>query len=103
MSFPKALAGIREAIASCLKGVKECRLLALGISNQRETISRVPELSGFGAAVVAAHRLGFCQSSPLTSANQNDTFQPKTRASVAADLLHHWRATVAWVNANRKG
>jgi glycerol kinase len=65
--------------------------------------SRVPELSGFGAAVAAAHGLGFWQSSPRTTATQNDTFQPKMSASVAADLLHHWRATVAWVNANRAG
>jgi len=60
--------------------------------------SRVPELSGFGAAVAAAHGLGFWQSPPRTTATQNDTFQPKMSASVVADLLRHWRQAVAWVN-----
>jgi glycerol kinase len=62
--------------------------------------SRVPELSGFGAAVAAGHGLDFWSSGPGTTETQSDLFAPKISAAEAADLIAAWQKAVQWVNTH---
>jgi glycerol kinase len=62
--------------------------------------SRVPELSGFGAAMAAGHGLGFWSSAPGTTETQSDLFEPKMSAAEAAEVIAGWQKAVKWVNAH---
>ena len=64
--------------------------------------SRVPELSGFGAAVAAAHNANFWELAPATTETQNDLFQPKMTESEAQTLTRTWQVAVEWVNTTRR-
>lgn len=62
--------------------------------------SRVPELSGFGAAVAAGQGLGFWRSGLGTTETQSDLFAPKMSEAEAADAIAEWQKAVEWTNTN---